>query len=243
MIEVKNMKGIVLAAGYGKRLGSITQILPKPLLPINGKPIIELIIEKLKTAGIEEIGINLYYKADLIKSALKDIPGLYLVVERYLSGTGGALLNFRDFVSDDFLLHNCDVLSNVDLKKVIQQHKIHAPLATVVLVKNQATNRVRIRKYRITKFYKKRMPDCYTYAGIAVISKKIFKYFPDDKKIFSLPEIFNLALEKGELLYPYITCDFWCDIGTPKVFKTLTGKLKNLVTKVSEPQQCQHGMP
>uniref|UniRef100_A0A7C4XKG5 NDP-sugar synthase n=1 Tax=candidate division WOR-3 bacterium TaxID=2052148 RepID=A0A7C4XKG5_UNCW3 len=208
------MRGIILSAGLGKRLGKITRGIPKPLLPVGGVPIIKLIIKKLKRAGIDKIGINLYYKADIIKERLKGIKGLRIVKEKYLSDTGGALLNFKNFVSADFLIHNCDIISDVDLKRIIRVHKKIRPGATIVLVKNFKTDRVRILNNRIIKFYKKRMENCYTYSGIAVLSKRIFNYFPKSKKIFALTEVYNNAIKDGELLYPVVVNNTWCDIGT-----------------------------
>ncbi|MEO0205531.1 MAG: sugar phosphate nucleotidyltransferase, partial [candidate division WOR-3 bacterium] len=140
------MNAIILSAGLGKRLGNITKKIPKPLLPINGTPVIKLIIKKLKRAGIKNIGINLFYKADLIKKSLQDLRRIEFVIEKYLSGTGGALLHFKNFVSEDFLIHNCDILSNIDLKKALKKHKKIKPLATIVLVKNYKTNPKRLQE-------------------------------------------------------------------------------------------------
>ncbi len=218
------MKGIILAAGLGRRLGRLTKDLPKPLLPVGGIPVIKLNIEKLKESGVKSIGVNVFYKANLIRDFLKNFKGLKVVNEKFLSGTGGALLNFRDFVTKDFLIHNCDVVSNVDLKELVRTHKKLRPLATVVLVNNYRTNRVRIskeKKERVVRFYKKRMDGCYTYSGIAIVSKKIFKYFPEKKKIFSLTEVFNRAIDNGEFIHGLIVKDVWCDIGTLKTYRNI----------------------
>ncbi|MEO0185680.1 MAG: nucleotidyltransferase family protein [candidate division WOR-3 bacterium] len=215
------MNAIILSAGLGKRLGNITKKIPKPLLPINGTPVIKLIIKKLKRAGIKNIGINLFYKADLIKKSLQDLRRIEFVIEKYLSGTGGALLHFKNFVSEDFLIHNCDILSNIDLKKALKKHKKIKPLATIVLVKNYKTNRVKISKNRVIRFYKKRMDGCYTYAGIAILSKRIFRYFPKNKKVFSLTEVYNNAIKNGEILYPYMIHSIWYDIGILEVYRSL----------------------
>ncbi|MGQ9816777.1 MAG: nucleotidyltransferase family protein [bacterium] len=220
------MKGIILAAGLGKRLGQLTKKIPKPLLPVGGIPIIQLNIEKLKRAGIDEIGINIYYKPDLMRSFLNKFTGIKVVEEEYLSGTGGALLNFRDFVSDDFLLHNCDVLSDIDLKMLIRAHKKRRVLGTIPLVKNYKTDRVKCLDGRIFKFYKKRCSGCFTYTGIAVLSKRIFEYFPKDKAVFSLTEVYNNAIESGEVLSGIIVNGKWYDIGRIDVYRFITS-LKN----------------
>lgn len=221
------MNGIILAAGLGKRLGQLTKKTPKPLLPVGGVPIIQLIIDKLRSGGIEQIGINLYYKANLIKNFLKDMPGLKFVIEKYLSGTGGALMNFKDFITDDFLIHNCDVISDIDLKMLIKKHKKNKPLATIALVKNYRTDRVRISKGRICRFYKKRCENCFTYTGIAVLAKRIFKYFPEDKRVFSLTEVYNNAIASGEFLCGIVLNDPWYDMGTPDVYHSLTSQKLN----------------
>lgn len=227
------MKGIILAAGLGKRLGRLTRILPKPLLPIAGIPVIQLNIEKMRAAGIAQIGINLYYKSELIKNFLQKFQNLKVITEASLSGTGGALLHFRNFVSNDFLVHNCDVISNIDLEKVIRVHKEKKPLGTIVLVKNYKTSRVRISKNRIIKFYKKRIDNCFTYTGIAVLSKKIFDYFPEGKKIFSLTEVYNQAIKNNELLYGFIVNDLWFDIGTSSVYWSLNEAILTKKIKIN----------
>jgi NDP-sugar pyrophosphorylase family protein len=218
------MNGIILAAGLGKRLGRITRTTPKPLLRIGKKPILHLIIKKMRKAGIKNIGINLFYRAKEIKRFLRNYRNISTVTEKYLSGTGGAVLNFKDRVTKDFLVHNCDVVSDISIKRVLQVHKRKKPLATVVLVKNRRTDRVRVcvQKNRILRFYKKRMDGCYTYTGIAVLSKRIFKYFPKNKKVFSLPEAWNNAISNSEFLHAMVVRCAWHDIGTPDAFRRLS---------------------
>lgn len=216
------MKGIILAAGLGKRLGRLTKKIPKPLLPVGGIPIIQLNIEKLKRAGIDEIGINIYYKPDLMRSFLKKFTRIKVVEEEYLSGTGGALLNFRDFVSDDFLLHNCDVLSDIDLKMLIREHKKRRALGTMPLVKNYKTDRVKYSDGRILKFCKRRCNGCFTYTGIAVLSKRVFEYFPQNKAVFSLTEVYNNAIKSGEVLSGIFVDGKWYDIGRIDVYRFIS---------------------
>lgn len=224
------MNGIILAAGLGKRLKPITDFIPKPLLPIVHTPVIQLNIEKLRRAGIKHIGINLYYKAKEIKEFLKKFKNLKIIIEDVLLGTGGALINLKDFLGDDFLIHNCDVVSNINLKRVIKEHKRKKTLATIVLVKNKKTNRVKIGNQRIVKFYKKKCKGCFTYAGIAVLAKRIFDYFPENKKNFSLVEVYNNALKNGEVLIGLIVKDAWYDIGTSAVYRKLNaGVLKKRI--------------
>ena len=139
------MNAIILSAGLGTRLRPITENIPKPLLPIVHRPIIEVNIERLINRGIENIGVNLFHKADMIKKFLKESSShLHIVVEKKLRGTGGALLNFRDLIKDDVIIHNVDVLSNIDIGAAIEFHKFQKPLATLILTDRCGTNVLKI---------------------------------------------------------------------------------------------------
>jgi len=215
VILVIKMNGIILAAGFGKRLKPITNTIPKPLLPIINRPIIEINVECLKRAGIKKIGINLYYKKEEVASYLGNLPHkLSIILEDRLSGTGGALLNFKGFINGDFIIHNCDVISNINLASVIKFHQKNRPLATLVLTKNKGTNRVEIYKNRIINIFKFNKKSYFTYTGIAILSKRIFNYFPLQKKNFSIIEVYKKAIRAGEKILGFPISNTWYDIGS-----------------------------
>lgn len=208
------MNGIILAAGLGERLMPITAQIPKPLLPIVDKPVIAINIERLKKLGIKNIGINLHYQPKKIACFLKKIKNIKIAFEDILLGTGGALLNFKDLITDDFLIHNCDVLSSINLKQLIRIHKKEKPFATIVITKNRGSNLVKFVDNRILGFFKKEEKTFFTYTGIAVLSKRIFSYLPTHKKSFSLIEIYNKAINNGEFLLGLPVKEVWYDVGS-----------------------------
>ena len=114
------MKAMIFAAGLGTRLKPITDTLPKALVPVAGKPLIEHVCHKLKKAGIEEAVVNVHHFADKVEEWVADqqIMSLQISDEREgLLETGGAVLHAREYLKDcgRFLIHNVDILSNLDL--------------------------------------------------------------------------------------------------------------------------------
>lgn len=213
------MNAIILSAGLGTRLRPITQNIPKPLLPIVHRPIIEVNIERLINCGIENIGVNLFHKADLIKKFLKESSShLRIVVEKKLRGTGGALLNFRDLIKDDVIIHNVDVLSNIDIGAAIEFHKFRKPLATLILTDRCGTNVLKIDEtFRIIDFAKTDTKNYYTYTGVAILSEKISSYLPE-KYVFSIIDVYKRLIDEKLPIIGFLTKKAWCDIGTHEAY-------------------------
>jgi NDP-sugar pyrophosphorylase family protein len=210
------MNAIILSAGLGTRLKPITDYIPKPLLPIIHRPIIEITIERLHKARIETIGINLFHKAGMMKNHLKKYSeGIRIVVEKKLQGTGGAVLNFKKLFEQDVLLHNCDILSNFDFFSITEYHKKHKPLATLVLTKNPGTNFFNIdRTNHITDYVRTSRENYYTYTGIAVLSKKIAAFFPETD-VFSIIDVYERLINEHQLIMGFPTTGLWREIGRP----------------------------
>jgi len=136
------MKAMIFAAGMGTRLGHITEHVPKALVDINNRPMIERCILKLKTHGITDIIINLHHFPDQIKSFIqsKNNFGLHIAYSDEsdkLLETGGGLMKASWFFNDGqpFVVHNVDVLSDVDLSEMLRYHQQHKPLATLFVQK------------------------------------------------------------------------------------------------------------
>lgn len=138
------MKGFIFAAGLGTRLKPITDVLPKALVPVGGKPLIEHVSAKLKAAGIDEVVVNVHHFADKVEewAAAQEILKVEISDEReQLLETGGAVLHARRYLEGcgQFLIHNVDILSDVDLEWLGSQVRPDA-LATL-LVSDRKTSR------------------------------------------------------------------------------------------------------
>lgn len=120
------MRALLLAAGLGTRLQPLTSYLPKCLVPIHGRPLLDYWLENLLDYGIEEVLINTHYMAPMVQQYLKQstwLPHIKIVHEEILLGTGGTILRNQDFFKDDaFLVVHADNLSIFDTQNFVNQH-------------------------------------------------------------------------------------------------------------------------
>lgn len=197
------MKALIFAAGLGTRLKPLTDTMPKALVPIDGKPLLEHVILKLKAAGFNQIIINVHHFPDQIIDFLKSKNNFDLRIEvsderDKLLDTGGGVKKAKWFFDDGkpFLVHNVDILSNIDLQSLYQQHLETSPLATLVVSErdtfryflfdkearlkgwiNEKTGEVRPDHLANTQLFNK-----LAFSGIQVLSPEVFKlmdHFPD----------------------------------------------------------------
>jgi NDP-sugar pyrophosphorylase family protein/aminoglycoside/choline kinase family phosphotransferase len=132
-----NLSVFILAAGLGERLCPITDYIPKPLLPILGKPVLQYVIEKLAALPVYKIGINFHHKKEGIETWIKQSvfsKHIEFFPENPILGTGGALKNAKDFLKNStFLVHNSDIISDIDLNQLIEYHISSDNLATLAV--------------------------------------------------------------------------------------------------------------
>src|SRR4030042_3341302 len=138
----------ILAAGLGERLRPITDHIPKPLLPILGKPILQSVLKKVSTLPAYKIGINLHHKKDTIESWIRQSAfneKIELFPEDSILGTGGALKNAEAFLNaGTFLVHNSDIVSDIDLGKLLEFHFSSNNLVTLAVHDYPQFNKVEI---------------------------------------------------------------------------------------------------
>jgi aminoglycoside/choline kinase family phosphotransferase/CTP:molybdopterin cytidylyltransferase MocA len=143
------LRGLVLAAGYGTRLQPLTDLVPKPLLPVGGRALLDLAIANLDRAGVGPIAVNSHHLGDQVAAHLRarpDATRFTLSPEPEILGTGGALDGARAFLAhaDTILLHNGDVLTDADLRALLAEHRRTGAVATLLLVDHPAVNTVEV---------------------------------------------------------------------------------------------------
>ncbi|HJV77782.1 MAG TPA: nucleotidyltransferase family protein [Paludibacter sp.] len=228
------MKAMIFAAGLGTRLKPITDNLPKALVPIAGKPLLEHVILKLKAAGFNEIIVNIHHFPDQIVDFLKQNNNFGIRIEvsderNQLLDTGGGIRNAKWFFDDGkpFLVHNVDILSDVDLNELYQQHLVSDSLATLVVSKrdtfryllfnndkrlcgwiNKKTGETKpVRFDDISGFNK------LAFAGIQVLSPRVFDLMETLKPKFPIMD-FYLSNAQTEIISGFIPNDFhMLDVG------------------------------
>lgn len=143
------MKAFLLAAGLGTRLKPFTDHHPKALATVNGKTVLEWNINKMQKFGINEFVINVHHFPEQIIEFLEENNGFgsrYFISDESeaLLETGGALLHAKSFLqnTDHILMMNVDIISNIDLKQLIQFHLVHQPLATLAVQKRNSSRQL-----------------------------------------------------------------------------------------------------
>jgi NDP-sugar pyrophosphorylase family protein len=223
------MKAVILAAGLGTRLLPLTEKTPKILVPVVNRPIIDIIIDNLKSIGTGRIGINLHHLPDRVIEYLGNgekhgVTITYSFEERILE-TGGGLANFAGFIGDDphFIVHNCDPVTNIDLSKTLKFHEERRALATLVVIDRPGKNSVLIDKNCCVRDIGGKLgvipdeSDCRLCgAAIFIYSREIFNYLPDNNNPYSvIPVLLDLIRHKPGAVLAYHPDEnyYWEDIG------------------------------
>jgi NDP-sugar pyrophosphorylase family protein len=239
------VQAFILSAGKGTRLLPYTNILPKPLFPILGKPILEIILDQLKNLGITFIGINTFHLKDKLISFLKSYqeknPQIEIRIfeEKELMGTGGAIINAKNFFKEETLIINSDILTNLNFKKFF--HFFNQSFSPIVMVLYQGENNnveVDINFSTIISF-RKQKKDNLTFTGIQIIDPQIIKYFPFKKDLI---EIYQNLIKQGIKISAYIENNsYFKDIGNIENY--LKAHEDILIKKVKIPETAFYSEP
>lgn len=209
---------LIMAGGKGKRLRPFTDNTPKPLLPVNGKPIIERIIIAAKKQGIKKFIISINYLGNQIKSYLKNgdkfnVDIRYINEDRPL-GTAGSLYYFKKSKLP-FIVSNADIISNINYKEMINYHKKLNSFITIGAITNFEKNHygnIIFKNQRVKKIEEKVEKKTYINAGIYVLSPDIKKFFKT-KKTFHMTELIEKAILEKKKVHVFPIHENWYDYG------------------------------
>ncbi len=209
------MKAVILAAGHGSRLRLISENIPKPMVPVAGRPLLEYTVRLLKKYGVENIFINLHYFPEVITSYFDDGKGWGVNItyswEKKLLGTAGAVKKLETFLKETFLVIYGDNLSNCNIARLCDFHSSKNGIATIALHRREdptSSGIVKLDKNcRITKFLEKpRIKEIFSNlvnAGILVLEPEIMGYIPQGRAYDFGEDVFPQLLQKGEVVYGY----------------------------------------
>lgn len=223
------MKAMILAAGFGTRLRPLTETLPKPLLPIAGKPLIVWNLFLLRQCGVREVIINLHHLGHLIEKELGDGSqfGMRLTYSRepVILGTGGGIKQAEPFFAGEpFLVLNGDTLIDLDLGAVSDFHQRQGALATMVLRDDPDVDRWGVvevdARHRILRISGRGRADLAPtfmrmFAGVHVMDRRLLQRLSPGRES-TIIDAYVDALQREALIVGYGMTGYWSDVGTPE---------------------------
>jgi NDP-sugar pyrophosphorylase family protein/aminoglycoside/choline kinase family phosphotransferase len=215
------------AAGRGERLQPITFHIPKPLLPLAGKPVLEIILEKVSLLSAQRIGINLHYKRDVIEDWINHSSfrtNILMFPEEPVLGTGGALKNAGKFLEECmFLVHNSDILSDIDLERLITFHQSSGNMVTLAVHDFPKFNTVGISPDGLllgvgnSTVREASVKKNVAFTGIAVYNPEFLGYLSEG--VSSVVDAWLVAVASGQRIGTLdVSGCYWSDIGTPPAY-------------------------
>jgi NDP-sugar pyrophosphorylase family protein len=213
------MQAVILAGGLGTRLRPFTEVIPKPLLPIGEKSLLEVQIEHLRKYGVDEVFLATNYKSDYIRNFFGDGSryGVKLEVseEKIPLGTAGPLTLLKERLTAPFLLMNGDILSTIDLGKMYAfGSKVGADLIVGIkqIITPFAFGRIHYEGDFVTKVEEKPNFEIEVLAGIYVMKPGVFQHIPDNQ-YFGMDTLITAMLSRHFPVAKYGISEYWLDIG------------------------------
>ncbi len=220
------INAIVLAAGYGSRLAPLTAEHPKPVLPIAGVPMLTRILENLKEAGVDKIAVNMHHLKEQVEQCVAEsdfADSVILFDEPEILGTGGPLVNAKEILSDCdcFILHNCDVVNDYDLKRMVREHLESDATVTMAMIEGPE-NRLLVENGEIRSILNRPAIEpsadsrIMTYSCVSVYSRDFFDYLPETPCNCSILDAWVKTLEDGRKIRAFLPDPgfIWHDIGS-----------------------------
>ena len=241
------IKAMVMSAGVGSRLDPLTKFVPKPLVPIANRPVMDILFEKLASIGVKDVICNTYYLADkIIERYENNNSGINFnyIKEETLSGTAGGVKKCQSFFDKDscFLVLSADGLSDADFKKGIEIHRNSNAIATIGIKRIPAEDVshfgvvVTDENGFITEFQEKPSVKLaksnFINTGIYIFDYKIFDYIPENTFYDFAKNVFPKLL-KEHVINTFEVAEYWSDIGTLEQYKQSTQDLFNGECKFS----------
>ncbi|WP_033068658.1 nucleotidyltransferase family protein [Thalassospira australica] len=212
---------VIMAGGRGKRLRPITDSIPKPMVPVGGKPMLEIIIDRLASEGFVNIVISLNYKGEMIKDYFGDgsTRGLNIeyVEENAPLGTAGALSLINNDINEPFLVMNGDVLTQVNTRNLLDFHHAHPCMATMCVREHSYEvpfGVVNVEGHKILKVEEKPTSKYLVNAGIYLLDPKALNFI-EKNNYLDMPTLFENIRKEDFPTHVFPIMEAWRDVGRP----------------------------
>jgi NDP-mannose synthase len=231
-------RAVVLAGGQGTRLRPYTTVLPKPLMPVGDRPILDIVVRQLKRAGFERVTMATGYLAELIEVFFRDGESYGVAIDYFREqeplGTVGALSMIDGLGDRDFLVMNGDVLTDIDYAALLEEHVESGAAATIAT----KTRDVRIQlgvlvfgdsqdRNRLTGYMEKPTVRYEASMGIYCFSPRVLEHIEEGEAL-DFPDLVLKLIESGEEVRAYPTDGYWLDIGRHDDYEAAQAEFEEL---------------
>lgn len=227
------MKAVILAGGRGSRLAPYTSILPKPLMPVGGVPILEIILWQLHHFGINEVTLASGYLSELIqaylmRSKISQCIKINVHNETHPLGTAGAIKQIQG-LDEPFLVMNGDILTTLDYSAVIRHHIETKAALTVAITKKVIKLELGVLllddQSRVVGYQEKPVKEFPASTGIYIYDPRVLKFI-EPETYLDLPTLVLRLIEAGERVSGYQSDAFWLDIGNKDDFERASAEFE-----------------
>lgn len=219
------MRAVILAGGQGTRMRPYTTVLPKPLVPVGERPIIDLVVHQLAAAGFDQIDISVGHLGHLIRAYFDDEsvlpPGVRLCYrwEKEPLGTAGAL-KLIDDLDEPFLVMNGDILTDLDYRDLFDRHSQRGVALTIATHQKDVSLALGVVEGQgeiVTGYVEKPTLNYRVSMGIYIYDPSVLEVIPEGK--FDFPDVVLALIEAGRPVGAYRFGGSWFDIGTPSEYE------------------------
>jgi len=216
--KIKFNKVVIMAGGKGIRLRPLTKNIPKPMLKVGNKPILETIIKSFKDCGFRDLIICVNYKSHIIEKYFdkgeKFGVKIEYIREKKKMGTAGALSLVKQKLTEPFFVINGDLITNLDFGKMLDFHNRHNALATMGVKEysiNSPYGEVSLRDENICSIKEKPSYKFFVNAGIYILDPKCIKLVP--KNFFDMTSLFKKIILTKKKTISFPLDEYWKDVG------------------------------
>lgn len=219
VVKEKTNTIILMVGGLGTRLRPLTNDLPKPMLPIGGKPILENIIMHFKSFGFVNFILSVNYKKEIIKNYFQDGKSLGVTItyieETERLGTAGALSLIKEEINEPFFVMNGDLLTNTNYEQLLDFHLVNQATATMCVREYEYQvpyGVIEVDEHKLTSIVEKPVQKHFVNAGIYVLEPEALTYIPKNQ-YYDMPELFNYLIQQQKEVAAFPIREYWMDIG------------------------------
>lgn len=239
-------RAIVLAGGLGMRLRPYTAVLPKPLMPVGDRPVLDIVLRQLRAQQFERVTIATGYLAELIEAFFRDGEAHGIAIdycrEHTPLGTAGAIANIEG-LDEPFLVMNGDVLTDIDYQALMAQHLETEAAATIATITRDIQVSLGVLHFadphqqdRLTSYEEKPHFEFEASMGIYAFSPRVLDYMEPDERL-DFPDLMRRLLDAGEIVRAFRSDCYWLDIGRHDDYEQALEEFERMKDRLIPPDE------